>query len=50
MSLTSMGLEVGFAELHILVIRRNSKVNLTSELQYFNIFQVTDYCVVIFLV
>ena len=39
---------MGFVELRILVIRRDSEVNLASELQHLDNFQVADYCVVLF--
>jgi len=49
-SLASLSLDAGFAELCSLVIRRGSKVNLASELQYLDIFQVSDCRVVLFVV
>jgi len=47
-NLASLSLDMGFTELRVLVIRRGSKENVASELQYFDNFQVTDYCVVLF--
>ena len=39
---------MGFTELRVSVIRRGSEVNLVSELQHLDNFQVVDYCVVLF--
>ena len=50
MSLVSLSLDAGFIELRISVIRCNSEVNLVSEFQHLDNFQVADYCVVLFLV
>ena len=50
MSLVSLSLDAGFTELRILVIRRDSEVNLASELQHLDNFQVADYFVVLFAV
>ena len=50
MSLASLSLDAGFAELRVLFIRRGSEVNLASEFQQFDNFQVIDYCVILFAV
>ena len=45
-----MSLDAGLTELRVSVIRRGSDVNLASELQYLENFQVADYGVVLFAV
>jgi len=49
-SLTSLSLDAGFTELRVSVIRRGSEVNLASELQHLDNFQVADYYVILFIV
>ena len=43
-----LSLNASFTELHVLVIRCSSEVNLASELQYLDNFQVADCYVVLF--
>jgi len=49
-SLASLSLDTGFVELRVLVIRHGSALNLASELQNLDIFQVSDCRVVLFAV
>ena len=50
MSLASLSLNAGFAELRVSVIRRSSAVNLAFGLQHFDIFLDSDCFVVLFAV
>ena len=40
MNLASLSLDTGFVEFRVLAIRRDSEVNLVSELQHLDIFQI----------
>ena len=42
MNLSSLRFDAGFFELRVLVIRRGSEVNLASELQHLDNFEVAD--------
>jgi len=46
-SLVSLSLDVGFAELRVLVIRHGSEVNLASELQHLDTFFLDSDCHVV---